>query len=74
VRPRGPAAAGEPGGEEFWQCSRHGGTLGRRGKERKAFFFEKKKQKTFAYGLGVLTEQEFFGSFSKKEPLPFLPA
>jgi hypothetical protein len=43
-------------------------------KSSKLFFFEKKKQKTFAsldtlVGAGQLKEEEFFASFFKKEVL-----
>jgi len=48
--------------------------------QRKNFFFEKKKQKTFtnwsrARPTGAATyDQKFFGSFFKKEQLSFSPA
>jgi len=45
-------------------------------KERKVFFFEKKKQKTFGYGAALAgsarNRQKFLGFFSKKELLSYL--
>jgi hypothetical protein len=40
--------------------------------ERKYFFFEKKKQKTFAHGPRVPTDKSFLVLFFKKELLPYL--
>jgi hypothetical protein len=51
-------------------------------RESKAFFFEKKKQKTSFYGASIIGSmdrargqhgQKFFGSFFKKEQLHFSP-